>query len=125
MSFQTAGAKIVEGVSAGLYQAGVAVMVAADVLVPVETATLKRSGRVEEPVIEGDSIVATVGFGYGEALNPQTHEPAAGYAKWVELREDTRHKPPTQAHFLGDSARAIGPHVGEFIKAAVDERLHS
>ena len=52
MSFQDAGRKIIEGATAGLYQAGTAVMAASQEVVPVEFGTLKRSGIVEEPVVD-------------------------------------------------------------------------
>ena len=131
MSFAEAGKKIEEGVASGLYTAGSTLMAMSQQIVPVETGTLKRSGRVDEPVVDADSVSVTVGYGYGEERNPDTGEATTGYAKWVEIREYTStgkkvfHKPPTQAHFLEDSARAIAPVLGDFIQEGVRAKLHS
>lgn len=94
MSFESVGARIVEGALAGLYEAGTIIMAQSQTLVPVDTGTLKRTGQVEQPVLEGD--VATVTVGYG-----------TNYGFWVEVRDDLRHAPPTQAHYLGEPAAKL------------------
>lgn len=130
MSFADAGRKIEEGVAAGLYTAGTTLMAMSQVLVPVETGTLKRSGRVEEPVVEADSVSVTVGYGYGEAYPAKAQgdgDEMVGprYAIYVHEILRNKHKPPTQAKFLETPAVAIAPALGEFIQEGVRARLHS
>lgn len=137
MSFTDAGRKIVEGIAAGLYEGGTIIMAQSDVLVPVETGTLKRSGRVEEPVLsaDGDGISVTVGYGYGVAYQDRAagEDPgdAHGYGFWVHERVVTRdgkpvrHDPPTQAKFLEAPARAFAPEMGSVIEHNVKARLRS
>ena len=141
MSFAEAGRKVVEGAAAGLYQAGTVLMATSQQLVPVETGTLKRSGRVEEPVVSEDHVEVTVGYGYGgeyEGRATENDPDGHGYGFWVHERvivETYRgrpaknagkrvfHKPPTQAKFLKDPAVAIGPVLGEFVQEGVRARL--
>lgn len=125
MSFADAGRKIIEGAAAGLYEAGTIIMAQSQMLVPVETGTLKRSGRVEEPVIDGDKVTVTVGYGYGGT----EEDPQYGY--WVEYREYTRrgekvkHAPPTQAHYLSQPARQMEPELGAILEHNIDAKLNS
>ena len=123
MSFTDAGRKVIEGVSAGLYSCGTSIMATSQALVPVDTGTLKRSGQVEIPVVNEHSISVTLGYGYGQTINPKTGEEAVGYAKWVEVRDDLTHKPPTQAHYLGEAARAHAPELPAFIEEGVRMKL--
>lgn len=123
MSFEHVGAKVIEGVSAGLYSCGTSIMATSQALVPVDTGTLKRSGEVEQPIVDGHSVSVTLGFGYGQTENPKTGEMVTGYAKWVELRDDAMHKPPTQAHFLRDAAQAFAPELPAFIEEGVRMKL--
>lgn len=125
MSFSSVGRQVIEGVSAGLYEAGTILMGESQILVPVEFGVLKRSGQVEEPVVEGDSVSVTVGYGYGNEVNPETGDEAVGYAKWVEVRDDLKHKPPTQAHYLGEPAKAMGAELPGIIEYNVQARLRS
>ena len=123
MSFAEAGRRIEEGVAAGLYTAGSSLMGMSQQIVPVEHGTLKRSGRVDEPVVDADSVSVTVGYGYGGTTGHRL------YGFWVEVREFTSggkrvfHKPPTQAHYLSDPADAIAPALGEFIQEGVRARM--
>jgi hypothetical protein len=123
VSFADAGVKVIEGVSAGLYSCGTSIMATSQALVPVDTGTLKRSGHVEEPVVTEHSVSVTLGYGYGEMTNPVTGERAIGYAKWVEIRDELKHKPPTQAHYLGEAARAHAPELPAFIEEGVRAKL--
>lgn len=123
MSFSTVGEKVIEGVSSGLYACGTAIMASSQALVPVDTGTLKRSGEVEIPVVDEHSVSVTLGYAYGETENPKTGEMVTGYAKYVELRDDAMHKPPTQAHFLRDAAQAFAPELPAFIEEGVRMKL--
>lgn len=123
MSFLGSGAKVIEGVSAGLYEAGTVIMAQSQVLVPVDTATLKRSGQVEMPKVDGDSVSVTVGYGYGDETNPKTGDPTTGYAYWVEVRDDVHHAPPTQAHFLEVPAKAMVTTLGPIIEANIKQKV--
>ena len=125
MSFADAGRKVIEGASAGLYQAGTVLMATSQAIVPVDTGTLKRSGHVEEPVYTGDHVEITVGYGYGQeypekAANGDSRH---GYAYWVEVREELKHKPPTQARYLSTAAKAIEPALGEFVQEGIRARM--
>lgn len=91
--------RFVESAGAGLYQEGLAIMHESQQLVPVLTGTLRASGRVLAPEIEGDLVTVTLGYGYGETTNPQTGESASGYAIPVHERVDVVH-PNGEAKFL-------------------------
>lgn len=128
MSFTDAGRQIVEGVAAGLYQAGTAIMAESQILVPVDTGTLKRSGRVEEPEVAGDTVSVTVGYGYGdeyparvEATDPDDH---TGYAVYVHEIARYRHAPPTQYKYLEKPVRAFEPELGPLLDTNVKAKLH-
>lgn len=129
MSFAEAGRAVVEGAAAGLYQAGSVLMATSQQLVPVETGTLKRSGRVEEPVETADSVSVTVGYGYGGEVEARGGGDGHSYGFWVEVREFTAqgkrvyHKPPTQAHYLEDPAKALAPNLGNFVQEGIRARL--
>lgn len=153
MSFSDAGKKIVEGVAAGLYEGAAIIMAGADVLVPVETGTLKRSGHIEDPVMDGESVSVTCGFGYGagyeavvaeeiaDARSPQGLSSAEhGYGFWAHERviietykglpakhagEPVKHTPPTQAKFLAVPAEAFEPDFVPVLEQAVRARLRS
>lgn len=127
-AFSDTGAKILEGVAAGLYEGGTIVMAESQRLVPVETGVLKNSGVVNEPVVEGDAIVVEVGYGYGDAYEAvaasgEGIEGGPGYAIYVHEILDNRHDPPTQAKFLETPARALEPELGPVVDAAVRARL--
>ena len=128
MSFSEAGRKIVEGAAAGLYEAGSVLMATAQQLVPVETGTLKRSGRVEEPHVDADSVSVTVGYAYGVEYETKAQgdgDEATGPGYGVYVHEITRYKhtPPTQAHFLSEPAKAMEPALGEFVQEGIRARL--
>lgn len=127
MSFVDAGAKVIEGAAAGLYQAGTVVMATSQQLVPVDTGTLKRSGRVEEPVVSEDRVEVTVGYGYGEAYPIKAagdgdEVVGPGYGVYVHEILRNKHKPPTQAKFLEVPAKAMGPELGSFVAEGIRAR---
>ncbi len=104
----------VEAMGKGLYRAGEQIMTASKEECPVDTGTLRSTGHVEQPKVEGKSV--TVQLGYGG--------PAAPYAIWVHERLDLHHT-VGKAKFLEDPARAAAPQAGELlgqvIKAALGE----
>lgn len=85
------GADAQQAIAAGLYQEAELVMTEAKKQVPVDTGTLKNSGHVQRPVISGDEISVTLGFG-GAASDYALiqHEdlslkhPHGGNAKYLE-----------------------------------------
>lgn len=100
--FRAAGERMIQGAMAGLYQSALEIFKESQVQVPVDTATLKASGRVNEPFIQGDKIICELGYGYGEALSPKTGRMARSYAIPVHERGDQYHEPPTKFKFLED-----------------------
>ena len=122
MSFADAGKKIVEGTAAGLYQGGTIIMGESQAIVPVEFGTLKRSGEVEQPKIEGDSISVTIGYGYGVEIGPDG-KVAIGYALYVHEIARYQHAPPTTYKYLERPARAFEPELGTVIEQNVRARL--
>jgi hypothetical protein len=128
VSFAEAGKQIIEGTAAGLYESATIIMAESQPLVPVLTGTLKRSGHVEEPVIEGDTASVTLGYAYGveyESTAQGDEETGPGYAIYVHEILENKHKPPTSAKFLEIPARAFEPELGPTIERNVRARLHS
>lgn len=123
--FRDAGETMLKGLAAGLYQAGIAIMRDSQHEVPVEFAILKASGRVLEPVTDGRTIVVTLGYGYGEEVNPRDGKTAAGYAIPVHERLDVRHDPPTKAKFLEDPVLAYIPFYEETLAASITRALRN
>ena len=119
-------AAVVKAVEAGLYQAGIDIMYQSQIEVPVDTGTLKASARVMEPETFGTTVTVTLGYGYGEELNPKTGERAIQYAIPVHERMEVRHEPPTKAKFLEDPALVyepfLGPTLALWITRAVKEQ---
>lgn len=129
MSFSTEAERIIEGVKAGLYEGGTMIMAASQRLVPVETGVLKGSGRVEEPIVNADSIEVTVGYGYGTEYEARASgagddevETGPGYGIYVHEILENRHNPPTGAKFLEIPARAFEPELAPTIEAAIRAR---
>lgn len=131
MSFSAEAERIVEGVKAGLYEGGTMIMAASQRLVPVETGVLKGSGRVEEPIVNVDSIEVTVGYGYGTEYAAKAEgdgddedevETGPGYGIYVHEILENRHNPPTGAKFLELPARAFEPELVPTIEAAIRAR---
>ena len=75
-----------------LDKVGKEVLFYADIYVPKDTGRLANS---LEHYVDDDAVVIGTNVKYG---------------KYVELREDLTHKPPTRAHFLRDS---ITEHLDE------------
>lgn len=106
-AFRRAGEQVIEGLAAGLYQSAIEIMRTSQGEVPVEFAILKASGRVLEPVLEGTTLVCTLGYGYGTEVNPRDGKTAAGYAIPVHERLELKHAPPTKAKYLEDPVLAF------------------
>lgn len=110
--FADAGRRLIDGAAAGLYQAAVDIMYVSQDQVPVETATLKSSARINEPVLVANALTLSLGYGYGEEVNPDTGQRAAQYAIPVHERTELKHEPPTKAKFLEDPALAYESAFG-------------
>lgn len=108
--------RIEQGVAAGLYRTGVRILNRSQELVPVDTGTLKGSGRVLQPEVEGDRVTVTVGYGYGPQMNPATGESPSGYALIVHEIHPTKSKYLEQA--AGEELREIAPTVAASITRA-------
>lgn len=124
MSFTQVGDELIARAAKGLYKAGTVLMAESQELVPVETGTLKRSGVVQEPVIDGDSVSVTIGYGFGveyetKALGDGDEEVGPGYGVYVHEILENRHLPPTQAKFLEAPAMSFGPQMA----AILDEEM--
>jgi len=105
-AFHDAAERLIKGAMVGLYQAGLDIMYVSQIECPVDTATLKSSARVNEPVRSPVAINVELGYGYGEQRNPVTGETASQYAIPVHERMGVKHKPPTKAKYLEDPALA-------------------
>lgn len=84
--------RLAAGVAEGLYRVGNEIMADSQELIPVDTGTAKGSGRVLPPELRGDTLTVVVGYGYGDAVNPKTGEPAVGYIIPLHERTDVPHK---------------------------------
>jgi hypothetical protein len=105
------GARAPSVLAAALYQEAETVMTQAKGLTPVDTGALRASGHVEPPVLQGDTVTVTLGFG-------------TDYAVYVHENLTARH-PVGEAKFLerpvlewADVAEArLAAHVGKAIEA--------
>lgn len=123
MSFEEAGREIIAGLMAGMYQAEIDIMYVSQAEVPVDTGTLRASGRALEPELIGDTVVGTIGYGYGEQVNPKTGELASQYAVPVHERLDVSHAAPTKAMFLRDPVDAYMTLYGETLRAWIQRTV--
>ena len=82
--------------------------------------TLRRSGRVFPPTKESDRITVTIGYGFGEELNPAGHL-AAEYAVPVHEKSELHHTPPEQSHYLLDPVVAFGSEMGAYLAGKAKE----
>ena len=123
--FRRKGEDMLRGLAQGLYKAGIDIMNESQREVPVEFSILKASARVLEPVVVGDSMVVTVGYGYGEEVNPRDGKTAAGYAIPVHERLELHHEPPTKAKFLEDPALAYAPRLEETLAIFITRALRN
>ncbi len=82
--------------------------------------TLRRSARVFPPVRDPNGVSVTVGYGFGEEVNPAGRR-AAEYAVPVHERHELRHNPPTKSGYLLDPLLANAPRMGEHLAASARE----
>jgi hypothetical protein len=90
------GEKGPKAMGAALWKEGNNIMNAAKEITPVDTGALKTSGLVNLPVINGDSVEVTLGFG-GAAVD---------YAEIQHEEASYYHTPPTQYKFLEQPFKA-------------------
>ncbi len=79
--------------------------------------TLRRSARVFPPDRSLDRTSVTLGYGFGEEVNPAGRL-AAEYAVPVHERHDVRHNPPQKSGFLLDVVLASAPIMGDRLAEA-------
>ena len=84
--------------------------------------TLRRSARVFPPVREPNAVSVTVGYGFGDEVNPAGRR-AAEYAVPVHERHDLRHNPPTKSGYLLDPLLANAPRMGPALAVAAKENV--
>lgn len=130
--FEAAGAKLIEGAKAGLYEAARDILALSLEYCPEDTGVLRRSARVDDSnlnqgaraggmflPVSMQSPYAVVGYGYGAEVNPKTQRIASDYAVPVHERAELKHEPPTQSHFLQTAveeyATIFGTVVGEMM----------
>lgn len=89
-AFRLLGPQGTKAMAMALFQEGERIMAAAKMLTPVDTGVLVGSGHVQLPVIQGDSVAVTLGFGGA----------ASDYAVEVHESLTAYHRPPTQAKYL-------------------------
>lgn len=88
---------------------------------PIDTGTLRRSSGIELAEQTGPHEVSvTMGYGYGDDVNPETRRPAAEYAVPVHERVEALHAPPTKAKFLEDPVFEHASQYGPWLAAYMD-----
>lgn len=121
-SFSNAGQNMISAAMKEMSEFADRVMEDADYEVPKDTEVLRESARVLPPVKVGRRIRIDMGFGYGDAINPNTHRTAEQYALPVHEIYDAKHSPPTKSHYLIDPllsrARTYGADLGIAMKQA-------
>lgn len=113
----------------GLYREAQGIMAQSKPLVPVDTGSLRASGYVDEPVIEGTAAIGkqiTVNFGYGgvaSKINPKTGEPTGEYALYVHENLEAFHKVGI-AKYLEVPFSAARSGMSERLADYVQGKLH-
>jgi hypothetical protein len=78
--------------------------------------TLRRSARVFPPVQNPNGASVTLGYGYGDEVNPAGRR-AIEYAVPVHERHELEHDPPTKSGYLLDPLLAAAPRLGPELAA--------
>jgi len=84
-----------------------------------DNGTLRRSARVFPPTVSGNRSTVTLGYGYGEEINPAGRV-AAEYAVPVHERSEVHH-PHGKSHFLLDPVLAFADRFGSKLKDAAQK----
>lgn len=88
-----AGERGFKSLGRALYREAIGIMAASQPLVPVDTAALRSSGYVAEPVYEGTHVRVELGYGGPAAkINPKTGQSTDGYALLVHENLEAFHK---------------------------------
>lgn len=95
------------------------VMVDSLIECPEEYGILRDSHAVSRPFRRANRIVVEMGYGYGDAVNPQTGRTAAQYAVPVHEIYHAEHVPPTKSHFLIDPLMLHASEFGRGIAMAM------
>lgn len=101
MSFESAGAQIVEDLKAGMVEFAKSVMADSLKEVPKQTGVLARSARIMPVETIGQSLRIAFGYGFGDEVNSQGRTPGE-YAVPVHEILDATHPPPTKYKYLED-----------------------
>lgn len=70
--------------------------------VPRDTEVLANSFKVLDPIASDNYIRVTMGYGFGDEINPKTKRLAGQYALPVHEIYEAKHDPPTKDHYLLD-----------------------
>jgi len=111
--FQVLPDKVMGAMGDALYVEGETIMTRSKQIVPVDFGTLRGSGHVKRPVVQGTQ--ATVTLGYGGA--------ASAYAEVQHRRTDYKHRGQGQAHYLSEPVEAAERGLGERIGRRIRRTL--
>lgn len=100
------GEKAPDAMGSALYQEGNDILRASKEIVPVDTGILKGSAFVNLPVVNGDEVSVTLGYG----------QAAKEYAEVQHEELSYYHKPPTQAKYLEQPFQ-------EAVDSGMDQRI--
>ncbi len=115
-SFKFDRDKVVQAISAKLYQFGGKVIAVSDERVPVDTGNLRSTARVETPVQDGNEVSVTLGYGstaVDYAL--QVHENLSPHVRWK--------RPGSGPKYLSGPLQEMQDQLPGEIAAAVREGL--
>lgn len=109
-----------------LYRSAESIMTTSkDRYVPVDTGNLKASGHVQQPEIDGDTVVVVMGFGGPAGGRPtQRHSEDVGYAVAVHENRDARH-PVGQWKYLETPLKAAVPDIERELKASIEDAFET
>jgi hypothetical protein len=119
------GLRAVRSLGKQIYLEAEGVMAQSAPLVPVDTGTLRASGFVEHPVIDGSNVEVRFGYGGPAAkINPKTGQSADVYALKVHEDLQALHR-VGQAKFLEQPFDAAKAKMAERVAAGMKEDLHA
>lgn len=113
-NLRAAGKRGLKAAGAGLYAVGLNIMAEAVIKAPLDVGTLRGSGYVTLPEIQGRNVVAEMGFG-GPAAdyavyqheNTALNHPDDGEAKYLEKAIDRQMSGTAQGVFVKQAAKAF------------------